>query len=425
MAGPAAKSVLLLDISRLIWRARRRSPTGIDRVELAYAQHFLSADRERPAYAVLHLFGFLFAVSRDAGGCFIEQLAVRWQGSASTTRQPSIISIYFRLLSSAWFFGFGLRRELRRYPGSPIFLVVSHHHLAYGHTIDRIRRSLKARTACFIHDLIPIEYPEYFEPGWEERYWRLSGNIGRLFDAVIANSESTARSVRAYSEKQEASRATVRIAAPGVHAFPQPQKACTTERDRPYFAVLGTIEPRKNHLLLLNLWSRLASTVAVPPRLLVIGARGWENEQVLDMLERSRRLRGLVEEHNGLSDAEVGSLLTHARAVLLPSFVEGFGLPLAEALASGLPALCSDIPAFREVGRDVPEYLDPLDLPGWADAVLDYTRPDSVRRATQMRRLSHWRAPRWADHFTVVEQLLGDLDTGQYEVLPANAYQAL
>jgi hypothetical protein len=84
-------------------------------------------------------------------------------------------------------------------------------------------------------------------------------------------------------------------------------------------------------------------------------------------------------------------------------------LPIAEALASGVPVICSDIPAFREVGRDVPEYLDPLNLPAWSDVVLDYCRPDSSMRAAQMQRLTQWRAPCWSDHFAVVEQLLCDL----------------
>jgi glycosyltransferase involved in cell wall biosynthesis len=424
MHGPVTKSVLLLDISRLIWRARRRGPTGIDRVELAYAQHFLAEDRERPAYGVLHLFGFLFAVSREAGRRFVEQLAARWQGSAATSQQPSIITIYLQLFCSAWFFGFRLRHRLRRHPGSPIFLVVSHHHLARGHAIDRIRRSLKAKTACFIHDLIPIEYPEFFQRGWEQRYRRLAANVSRTFDAVIANSESTARSVRLHSETQR-QQAAVRVAPPGVHAFPQPKNGYLANGDHPYFAVLGTIEPRKNHLLLLNLWSRLAATLSTPPRLLVIGARGWENEQVLDMLERSRRLRGVVEEHNALNDGQVGRVLAGARALLLPSFAEGYGLPLAEALASGIPVLCSDIAVFREVGRDVPEYLDPLDLCAWSEAVLEYSCPDSAKRSAQMRRLSHWRAPRWNDHFSVVEQLLGDLDTRRFETVAPEAYQPL
>src|SRR5262249_22522618 len=159
--------------------------------------------------------------------------------------------------------------------------------------------------------------------------------------------EATARSVRLHSETP-GGRAAVCVAPPGVNAFPQPKNCSLGNRDYPYFAVLGTIEPRKNHLLLLNFWSRLAATLSAPPRLLVIGPRGWENEQVLDMLERSRRLRGLVEEHNALSDAQVGSVLSRARALLLPSFAEGYGLPLAEALASGIPVLCSDIAVFRE-----------------------------------------------------------------------------
>jgi glycosyltransferase involved in cell wall biosynthesis len=411
--GLSSQSVLLLDISRLIWRARRRGPTGIDRVELAYAQHFIATNNERPAYAVLHLLGFVFAISPAGGRRFIEDLAARWQGSAPATRWANlsaVLKLYWHFLSNVWLFGPFLRRKLRTYPGSPIFLVVSHHHVSRDYTIDRIRCSLGVKSVCFLHDLIPIDYPEYFKPGWEPRYHQLASNVGRLFDAVIANSETTARSLRICLKDDNArSHMAIRVAPPGVRTFQPRPAASRTAQDRPYFAILGTIEPRKNHLLLLNLWTRLASVLAAPPRLLVIGARGWENEQVVDMLERSRRLRGLVEEHNGLSDAEVGALLYDARALLLPSFAEGFGLPLAEALASGIPVICSDIPVFRELGRDAPEYLDPLALQSWSDAVIDYSRLDSPRRAAQMERLAHWRAPCWTDHFVAVEQLLDGL----------------
>jgi glycosyltransferase involved in cell wall biosynthesis len=421
--GPGSKSVLLLDISRIIWRARRRSPTGIDRVELEYAKRFIAVDVGPPAYGVLHLFGFLFAVSPSGGRHFVEDISSRWQGAAPASfwrNLAAIIKIYCRFFASAWLVGPGLRRKLRAYPGAPVFLVVSHHHVSRGYTIERIRRSLGVKTACFLHDLIPIDCPEFFIRGWEERYHRIASNVGRFFDAVIVNSESTARSLRTCLGSDAdtlSSRVTIRVAAPGVRPFDRPQSAGLVVQDHPYFVVLGTIEPRKNHLLLLNLWTRLASMAAVPPRLLVIGARGWENEQVVDMLERSRRLRGLVEEHNALSDSEVGALMHHARALLLPSFAEGFGLPLAEALVSGVPVICSDIPVFREVGCDVPEYLDPLDLPAWSDAVRDYCRPDSSMRAAQMQRLTLWRPPCWSDHFAVVEQLLCGLQVSSCNAL--------
>ena len=146
---------------------------------------------------------------------------------------------------------------------------------------------------------------------------------------------------------------------------------------------------------------------------------------MVDMLERSRRLFDIVEEHSGLADAEVGALLCDARALLLPSFAEGYGMPLAEALASRIPAICSDIAPFREVGRDVPEYLDPLDLHAWTNAVLDYCRPDSSRRAAQLRRLEQWHAPSWADHFTIVDQLLDELDSRHQPALAISARSAI
>src|ERR1700690_1290689 len=78
----SASAPVLLDISRLIGRAHRRGPSGIDRVELAYARHFLAAGARRPAYAVVHLFGWLFGVNPLGARRFVERLAARWQGGA-------------------------------------------------------------------------------------------------------------------------------------------------------------------------------------------------------------------------------------------------------------------------------------------------------------------------------------------------------
>jgi glycosyltransferase involved in cell wall biosynthesis len=406
---------VLLDISRLIWRGRRTGPSGIDRVELAYAQHFLAADASRPAYAVVHLLGWLFGISPSGARRFVQAVAARWEGGtpeANRTHSSGLLGLYRTLFLSRWRVGFQLRRQLKAHRESPIFLVVSHHHLSREYTIRSIRHSFGARCVCFLHDLLPIDYPEYFQPGKEQGYRRVARIITHLFDTVIANSQTTADSLRHFqaSEPDPAlPAANIHVARPGVSAFPRPQNVPMVPlgpQSVAYFIVLGTIEPRKNHLLLLNLWTRLAATMATPPRLLVIGARGWENEQAVDMLERSRRLRGLVEEHNRLSDTAIGSLLSQARALLVPSFAEGFGLPLAEALASGVPVICSDIPVFREVGQDVPDYVDPLDLTAWQDAIVDYSRADSRRRAAQMQRHAHWQAPLWSDHFAIVERAL-------------------
>ena len=107
---------------------------------------------------------------------------------------------------------------------------------------------------------------------------------------------------------------------------------------------------------------------------------------------------------------EVASLLAGARALLFPSFAEGYGLPLAEALALGVPALCSDLPALREVGGEVPDYLDPLDGAALAPRRAGLRRSRLSRAAPRSSAASRdWRAPGWDAHFAAVDACsLGD-----------------
>jgi glycosyltransferase involved in cell wall biosynthesis len=144
------------------------------------------------------------------------------------------------------------------------------------------------------------------------------------------------------------------------------------------------------------------------PRLVVIGRRGWENEQIVDMLERCPALVGHVEELNGCPDVRLSALLRGARALLMPSFAEGYGMPVAEALSVGTPVLSSDLPALREVGEDVPDYLDPLDGPGWRAAILDHATRGPLHRA-QLARLPGWHNPSWAEHIAIVAEAIEDM----------------
>jgi hypothetical protein len=85
---------------------------------------------------------------------------------------------------------------------------------------------------------------------------------------------------------------------------------------------------------------------------------------------------------------------------------------LIEALELGVPALCSDIPALRETGGTVPDFIDPLDGPGWHSAILDYAAPGSPRRAAQLVRLSGWDPPRWDHHFAIVDRFIAEVAAG-------------
>ena len=107
-----------------------------------------------------------------------------------------------------------------------------------------------------------------------------------------------------------------------------------------------------------------------------------------------------------MSDESVAGLMQNARALLFPSFAEGYGLPLAEALAAGCPVIASDLPALREVGAEVPDYLEPRNPDAWAKAISDYAADPAPRRAAQLDRLAGWSAPTWGDHFDRVGNFL-------------------
>jgi glycosyltransferase involved in cell wall biosynthesis len=373
-----------LDLVRLVERACIGSLTGIDRVELAYAEALLAMAPERTRFVMLGRWsGQIVLLPEGATADFLGRIRRAWaDGRAADCRGAAL-----RLLTRAV--------VAPRVPVDPsaIYMLVSHRHLHRQRALRLALRRCQAAFVPLIHDLIPLEYPEYGRPGEAERHRLRIACVARLADAVVVNSAATGAALAGYLPVDRA----VHVAPLGV-AVPRAGIAAEIAL-RPYFLSVGTIEPRKNHLLLLHLWRRLVAVHGdAAPRLLIVGQRGWENENVLDLLDRCPALRGHVEELGSVSDARLSGLMRGARALVMPSFAEGFGLPVAEALAHGTPVLCSDLPALREAGGSVPEYLDPLDSPAWATAVLDYAEDTSSRRAAQLVRLPDWRGTTWDEH---------------------------
>jgi glycosyltransferase involved in cell wall biosynthesis len=397
--------MIALDVSRLLSCAARPTPTGIDRVELAYARHFAAAGEicfVRPT-----ALGRLAALPKAAVERYIEALSSSWRDRSGSTCRARLRWTALRLQLARAPSGPAFLRRNRNRRYKHIYLLVSHHHLEKRRFVAAIKRRHAMSFVCLVHDVIPVEFPEYAKPGQDRRHKRRIETATALSDAVIVPSSATAAALRRHF--RDGVRQPRMLVAPfGIEATAVGETASDPPR-RPYFVCLGTIEARKNHLLLLNLWREIAlQTGEQAPVLVLIGRRGWEAESAIDMLERCPALRGTVIERGGLTDAEAAALLRRARALLLPSYAEGYGFPVVEALACGTPVLCSDIAALREIGGDIPEYLDPLDGPAWRTAVLEYAADPSPRREAQRKRLAVWRLPQWSDHFAAVEALLAD-----------------
>jgi glycosyltransferase involved in cell wall biosynthesis len=413
---------IFFDASRLFIRGSRFSPTGIDRVVLAYARWLLGrSDVDlRPAVTaggriweaprsllsdIVENAELFCAAARGEGvvsGSW-SRLATALEHPTCAAMRPSRAKFVMGQLPAriAWHAGILARSVWRLRPAgsvaNSIYVNVSHTGLGNRHVLPKLA-AMGARNVVMVHDLIPIEHPEYCAPGAPERHVRRMDGIIGSTALVITNSQTTADSLAAYAKELGRPCPATKVAYLGVEpdfvSPPAPFRA-----SRPYFIHVGTLEARKNLTFLLAVWRRLSERLGPDaPSLVLVGRRGWENESVLDHLERSEAAVRLVHEVSDLQDPQLAALMAGARALLAPSFTEGFDLPVIEALSLGTPVIASDIPVHRELAGSA-RLIDPLDGPGWIRA---------IETATDARG-SDFCPPQWKDHFSALDDtLLGE-----------------
>ena len=386
---------LYADVTRLIRRhVGVIQHTGIDRVSLEYARW-------------VHGTGGGLCLRRGVGLKQLSQEA--WSGLLLGENQPGNSREKRRhrlylLLRSLLF-----RRPI---PKGSTLLVSTHSWLAHEDAwLWLWKRECKA--VVFLHDLIPIQFPEYAHPREKALHERRLDHTLRYSRGIIVNSSCTGSAVRAYAKRVRLPVPPILVAPlghelPELDSVPPPQ-----DSEKPFFLVLGTIEPRKNHLLLLTLWRELVKCHGeAAPHLIIVGRRGWECEQVVDLLERCEAIHPYLVEKNDASDEEVVALLAGARALLMPSYAEGFGMPVQEALAMGIPVISSPLPAIVEFAGEIPYYAEPHDGVRWLELIEDYAKPDSLLRAAQLERLPAFQHTTWQAHFQGVEVFLEQIEKG-------------
>lgn len=410
---------ILFDASRLLSRVQRTAPTGVDRVCLAYAEWLLSL----PDVKVTPVRGRndqLVVVEEAWFRDCVNRLRSRWTGSFF---ERSLTEDEMRLMtalssdvkSTESVIGApppetaqtpGRRRRVwnqffrsqwtRKLPDSSLYFNVGHTGLGDPRILTELR-DRNIERIVFLHDLIPITHPEFCRPGDRDKHRERVVNTLTTASRIIVNSRYTADELAGFAAREG-------ITPPPIHAVhlglePTFLTPLTAATPRPYFVHIGTIEARKNLAFLLTIWRRLAERMGdAAPQLVLVGRYGWENEAVLDHLQRSPALQGLVHQASDLPDSALATLMASARALVAPSSVEGFDLPAVEASALGVPLIASDIPAHRELVPNA-QLIDPLDGLGWLDALEKATqRPPKAGRFSP---------PTWDGHFAEVAQWVG------------------
>ncbi|MBV9394902.1 MAG: glycosyltransferase family 4 protein [Methylobacteriaceae bacterium] len=420
------------DITRLVTRVLNVTPNGIDRIDFALARHFLG---KPDAAGMMATSLGPRVLSGEKARAAVEAIGAHWREEAEPEHEPAYLRVRAELLGREA--PPAKRATAHVAQGRSGRVLGALHALgAYGMAVGRSPRSALAKGAryvnvsqfplwvpsyfrwledrrdvkavFFIHDVLPIEMPEYFREAEYERFRARLANLARFGTAALV----TTTVVRAGLEEQL--RALGRTdfpicvapipVAPIFSTAPRPDPALAHV---PYFVVCSTIEPRKNHLLLLQVWRELVRRDGPgAPKLVIIGGRGWKFEAVATLLDRSPLLRGHVVEVSGLATPSLKRLLDGARALLMPSFAEGYGLPVVEALTAGVPVIASDIPVFQEIAGGRATLISPLDGEAWLETI----------RALGQTNATTGRAPvsaagpgSWDDYFAKIDAFVNAL----------------
>lgn len=267
------------------------------------------------------------------------------------------------------------------------------------HFLLPLRLPQRIPATVTIYDLVPFLFPETMQP---TKYL-----VTRLFlppslaraQRVMVISESVAADVQHVFHLPSD---RIDVVPPGVRAGFLPRDPLEARRrvaerfgldpQRPYLLTVGTVEPRKNLLTLVNALTRVPPSLRARCTLAVAGAPGWKTSALRHAAAPLVR-EGTIRFLGFVSHDDLPWLYAGAALFLFPSLYEGFGIPLVEAMASGIPVVASDIPIVREVAADAGLHVTPTDADAWAKAMTEIL-DDSARQA-RMRERGLVRAARY------------------------------
>lgn len=348
---------MVIDITRLIRRTLKGyKPTGIDRVCIEYLNYFKDTTK-----VSIFALGKLWVFNNNISSRLIDSIV----NLDKTVLKQILPLLPFNLVFNV---------------SGDVFINVSHSGGLEHKNYFELLKKRKLKPVFMVHDLIPFKHPEFVKANDPEKHKKRMANIILSNGLIVTNSEQTKNELINYAmeelkinikdnvEVNYLGVTTKLINAPLVDFSVLKKRYHLKDK---YFVVLSTIEPRKNHMILMYVWNLLHENLKdKTPQLVLIGRRGWECEQILDFIERSR-IKNFIIEINDCPDEELKTILINSQALLMPSIEEGFGLPVLEAIMLNVLTVCSNISVFIELYKDVPMYAPWYNASDWATLILE------------------------------------------------------
>ena len=271
--------------------------------------------------------------------------------------------------------------------------------------IGRLLQQLKNTgviVGLFIHDIIPITHPEYFRARDVKVFVKAMVEALTFADFILTSS--------GYNKAAIDSHCTSRGFAPRpIHVVPLAHElACLSTSaskisdevaeiaDREFVLCVGTIEVRKNPAYLFNIWKLMTqSDRREIPTLVFAGRTGWLVRDFIEQLEICGYLAGKITILTNVNDVELDLLYRRCLLTMFPSFAEGWGLPVGEALAHGKVSICAAEGGVPEVGKALADYVDPYNVRSGLEQLLRYLDNCELRRRREEQIADQFKPRSW------------------------------
>lgn len=274
--------------------------------------------------------------------------------------------------------------------------------LDWDHKDIEIIWRLKEQTGCkyvgVCYDMIPWHNPEYVIAGYAHKVQQYFIELGWAADLIVAISEDSRLEFCKFCDEFMIPRPATSVFELGAEI---PEKSSGELRNGldvgRFVLYVSTIEARKNHRLLVHIWDYLIRKELIPEdfKLVFVGRLGWGVGDLLQEIATNKIVKSRILLLQDVSDRELALLYDSCRFTVMPSFYEGYGLPVVESLSRGRACVTSDRGALSHLGGDLVERIDPFDFCAWARRLTALICDDAEIAAREAAISARYRVPAW------------------------------
>lgn len=223
----------------------------------------------------------------------------------------------------------------------------------------KLIKTMNIKIVSMIYDLLPISHPEFWD-FYDVNYLLYFASICEFTDLIICNTNSVKNELNDYFNKLNTSKEIIVVPlgsdlkkdSDNTKVSPYVKDLAKTK----FLLIVATIEPRKNHKLLLEAYKRIHLKYNI--NLVVVGRIGWMCNDIINKIKKSKLYNKRIFLINNANNDEIIYLYKNAYAFIFPSFAEGYGLPIVESLFYKCPVFASNIDVFKEIAQNKAVFFD-------------------------------------------------------------------